>query len=213
MFESTKNYTVRFFAMKSTKRIIPLLIFCSVMIGFALGCIAEVYINPLNYISSTIRIQGVQTVDNQTSIVKDNKIEEKIYQARSAFNRSELYWLTMNVYHEARGENTFGKLMVALVTLARQDDGRWGDTIKEVVTAPYQFSWYSDGKSDIPNNATAWEESKQIAIFAQKIYKEIGHTLDITHYHNHSVNPEWAKKMEKILVVGNHTFYNDNLTN
>lgn len=125
------------------------------------------------------------------------------------FDRSELYWLTMNIYHESRGENPFGMLLVAFVTLDRLYDGRWGNTIKEVVTSPCQFSWYSDGKSDIPTDRDAWEESKKVALFAQMVFSPLKDVIDINHYHNKSVNPEWADDMEPVFVVGNHIFYQE----
>lgn len=125
------------------------------------------------------------------------------------FARGELYWLTLNIYHEARGENPFGMLLVGLVTLDRQADGRWGDTIKEVVTAPAQFSWYWDGKSDIPTDEKSWDLSKKVAMFAQMTYSSFGERIDITYYHRKDVNPYWADEFEKALAVGNHIFYRE----
>jgi len=132
-----------------------------------------------------------------------------ITEAEDDFARSETYWLTLNIYHEARGEHPFGMLMVALVTLDRQDDGRWGDTIKEVVTAPAQFSWYSDGKSDIPTDEESWELSKKVALFAQMTYSSFGDHFNVTHYHALSVSPYWKDELERALVFGNHVFYRE----
>lgn len=130
-------------------------------------------------------------------------------EAEEDFKRGELYWLTMNVYHEARGEKPFGMLLVALVTLDRQNDGRWGDTIKSVVTYPHQFSWHSDGKSDIPTDEKSWNMSKRIAIFAQMIYSMFGDQINITHYHNKTVDPYWSGELKRVLIAGNHIFYNE----
>ena len=49
-----------------------------------------------------------------------------------------LLWLTLNVYHEARGEPEVGQLAVAHVTLNRAMEER--TSIAEVVRKPYQFS-------------------------------------------------------------------------
>ena len=43
------------------------------------------------------------------------------------------------LYAEARGESRDGQLMVAQTILDRLGDGRWGDTIYDVVHAPGQY--------------------------------------------------------------------------
>lgn len=151
-----------------------------------------------------ISIGDLRVMDHESQM-----IELKAKQAQENFNRSELYWLTMNVYHESRGENPFGKLLVALVTLERQADGRWGDTIKEVVTCPSQFSWYNDGRPDIPEDSESWNTAKQVAKVALKVYKEMDDGIKVTHYHNGTVSPNWSKAMERVIVVGDHTFYQE----
>ncbi len=126
------------------------------------------------------------------------------------FDKGEVYWLTQNIYHEARGEDSFGQLMVGIVTLERLNNGRWGHTIKEVVTAPAQFSWYSDGKSDVPDDLEAWKGAKSIAMMSIMLYN----TLDrhgVMHYHNNKVLPYWAKsnQYEQVAIIGNHIFYKE----
>ena len=130
-------------------------------------------------------------------------------EAQEDFERAEKYWLTMNIYHESRGEEPLGMFLVALVTLDRQNDGRWGDTIKSVVTYPHQFSWYSDGKSDIPTNEKSWDQSKGVAFLAKMTYSIFGEWVNLTHYHNKTVDPQWSWEMERALAVGNHIFYRE----
>ena len=88
---------------------------------------------------------------------------------------SDVHCLAENIYHEARGESTAGKMAVALVTLNRVEDKRFPNTVCGVVkqTKYYpsgridlhscQFSWYCDGKSDKPIDKKCWEDALLIA--------------------------------------------------
>ena len=49
--------------------------------------------------------------------------------------------MALNIYHEARGEDTLGQYLVADVTLNRVADKRWPNTICKVVNQPWQFYW------------------------------------------------------------------------
>ena len=129
-----------------------------------------------------------------------------LYAADLNFTKGDVYWLTQNIYHEARGENLYGQLMIGIVTLDRLHSGKWGDTIKEVVTAPSQFSWYSDNKSDVPTDKKAWHGSISVAKLSLMLYSNMK-DHKIMYYHNNNVHPSWANKMIKIITIGNHTFY------
>ena len=50
-----------------------------------------------------------------------------------------IFWLAMNIYHEARGEQLAGQVAVGHVVLNRAE--RQGKPVKDIVLAPYQFSW------------------------------------------------------------------------
>ena len=123
-------------------------------------------------------------------------------------DKADIYWLSQNIYHEARGECNIGKLLVGIVTLERLDHGRWGNTVKDVVTSKHQFSWYWDGKSDIPKNKKEWKESKGVAILTYMVYSVFNST-GIMYYHNKSVSPSWSKKMTKVITMENHIFYRE----
>ena len=51
----------------------------------------------------------------------------------------ELHCLSLNVYHEARGEPIQGQLAVAYVTMNRLVSGRYPDSICNVVWQDRQF--------------------------------------------------------------------------
>lgn len=137
------------------------------------------------------------------------EVLELAQKTQQEFESEEMRWLALNIYFESRGEDPYGMLLVGLVTLDRVNKGKWGNTIEEVVTAPHQFSWYSDGKSDIPKNKKAWKKSKRIAFFANMIYSLMGDRIDLTYYHSKDVNPVWAKNLEMALTEGNHIFYRE----
>jgi spore germination cell wall hydrolase CwlJ-like protein len=128
-----------------------------------------------------------------------------------AYTDGDVYWMTQNIYHEARGESTYGQMMICLVTLQRLYSGRWGDTIKDVVTAPGQFTWYHDNKPDIPSDKKAWKTAKTIAIVVMYLYDDNNVTERIMYYHNNTVSPCWSKKMIRVAIIGNHIFYRERI--
>jgi len=125
-------------------------------------------------------------------------------------SKTDMYWLTQNVYWEARGQSKKGQALVALVTINRMKDGRWPNTIKGVVTQPYQFAWYSDGNPDIPKNKKAWNKATKVAEIICSIYD----TLDpaykrVLHFHEKNVDPHWKRHYVKFESIQNHVFYID----
>lgn len=123
-------------------------------------------------------------------------------------SKVDLYWLTQNIYHEARGEESLGMIMVGYVTLQRLTDGRWGNTIKKVVTSKHQFSWYWDGKSDIPKDELSWNMCKAAAMISI-LLNEITGYQGVVYYHDLRVNPKWKHTLEKLGKIGNHIVYKD----
>ena len=149
----------------------------------------------------------------------------------------EMHCLAKNIYFEARGESTKGKIAVANVTMNRVDSPKYPNTICGVVyQAKYskwwqqhngslvpirnqcQFSWYCDGKTDalyltnakgdvIKGNMQAWTDSLQIA--EDSIRGNITDiTLGATHYFNPDLaDPYWAYHYTKLTEIESHDFY------
>jgi spore germination cell wall hydrolase CwlJ-like protein len=128
--------------------------------------------------------------------------------ARDFPSKNDIYWLSQNIYHEARGESLYGKFMIGVVTLERLRCGKWGNNVKSVVTAPHQFSWYHKNKNYTIAENESWTLSQYVAIFTLSIFPEKSHN-GIMYYHNKNVHPLWASKMKKITEVGNHIFYKE----
>lgn len=84
------------------------------------------------------------------------KQEEKIGQMPAGF-RQDWAYLALTIYGEARGETPEGMQAVGSVMINRVNDGRWGATIREVVTQSrsnaagrtvFQFSCWGDENKD-----------------------------------------------------------------
>jgi spore germination cell wall hydrolase CwlJ-like protein len=116
--------------------------------------------------------------------------------------------LALNIYWEARNQNTAGQLAVAQVTMNRVNDQRYPDDVCEVVYDHKQFSWYWDGKSDTPKETKALEKAMMVASAAMH---GSGHTelRGVTHYHAVYSQPYWKDYMTKVAMIGDHVFYTE----
>jgi spore germination cell wall hydrolase CwlJ-like protein len=118
----------------------------------------------------------------------------------------------INIWMEARGESFEGKVAVAEVMLNRLKNGWWGDTLAEVVLAPYQFSgWNTNDRNRIAAMSLddsdvryqeclrAWQTAKTGTYFAK----------GAMFYFNPSVvkAPVWATPQRYLATIGSHKFY------
>jgi len=125
-----------------------------------------------------------------------------------AFELSPTDCLARNIYFEARGESTVGKIAVGLTVLNRAKSPRWPMEICGVVWDDWQFSWTKDGKRDIPADMDAFREAWLIAdALLQKEIGVIDFTENATHYHSDEIQPSWSEKLEFITQIGAHKFY------
>ena len=115
-----------------------------------------------------------------------------------------LFWLVLNVYHEARSEDFIGKKAVAHVVLNRRDVR--GLSIKEVIKQPYQFSWTHQIKNPIPKDLDSFLICWQAVEFA---INEYDFTRGATYYHLETIRPEWVYDNDMIYIgkFGTHMFY------
>jgi len=120
----------------------------------------------------------------------------------------KIFWLTINCYHEARGEPEQGQIRVCKVVLNRVADKRWPDTVKGVIYQPYQFSWTLDKKLWPIKN---YHALLKCAESATKAYLQwiVGNKYSgANHYYAASIPaPSWSKRMEFLEQVGDHRFY------
>ena len=133
--------------------------------------------------------------------------------------------LALNTYHEAKNQSMVGQIATAQVVMNRVEDKRFPNTVCEVVkqgpTRPSwedpnkeypirhrcQFSWYCDGKSDVPKNEKAWRKAQEYAYLVLYNRISIDVTEGATHYHATYVKPAWAKTKKRTTRIEKHIFY------
>lgn len=118
----------------------------------------------------------------------------------------DLTCMAKNIYFEARGEKDSGRAAVAFVTLNRVHSDNFPDSICEVVQQDEQFSWLSDGKSDIPKD---WPSYRRAMLIGAEVMADayLDPTDGATHYFAHElVNPYWADVFTTTAQIGGHTF-------
>ena len=115
--------------------------------------------------------------------------------------------LASAVYFEARGEPIEGQLAVAEVVLNRTRSGRYPDTICEVVTQPWQFSFVRRGIIPAANRRSdSWRRAVAIAriaeVRARRLLPE-----NVLWYHADYVSPSWGRRLARNTKIGLHIFY------
>jgi N-acetylmuramoyl-L-alanine amidase len=123
--------------------------------------------------------------------------------------------LSLNIYHEARGEPDTGQLAVAYVTLNRARSNNM--SVCDVVVEPHQFSWTTGGvmmrmkgwtlmPSRVPKDLKALHKAVAIAELAMSGGVE-DPTQGAVFYHADYVSPYWRSGMTQIVGIGQHLFY------
>lgn len=138
-------------------------------------------------------------VQNETNVSKNETHVLCLKDARCAK-------LSEAIVYEARGEPDIGKVAVAHVILNRKQDPRWGNSIRDVIHQPRQFSYLKDKHKQTPPTNNDWITARKIAhgVIFGYINSPVG---DATHYHAARVKPKWAKKLEPVAKIGQHIFY------
>ena len=129
--------------------------------------------------------------------------------------------LALNIFFEAAVESTAGKLAVAHVTLNRVKSNNYPNSICEVVKEGIhysnglpkrdrcQFSWYCDGKGDIPKKGRLWNESVDLANYVVERQNDLRDITDgATHYHATYIDaPKWTVQKKVMARIDRHIFY------
>lgn len=133
-------------------------------------------------------------------------------------SKEELICLALNDYWEARSEVMAGRVAVAKVVLNRAMDRRFPSNICDIVKQTRnraalhrcQFSWYCDGKSDVPYNPGAWRDSLKVAAAVLQKDANIPDPTDgALWYHADFIRPAWAQEYETTTIIGAHVFYRE----
>lgn len=136
--------------------------------------------------------------------------------------RAERTCLAQAVYHEARGEPESGQWAVAEVILNRVKSSRYPDTICGVVYQNAnlrnrcQFSFACDGQPDSGGDGNriireSWVKANLIAEAAYQRFEAGDYQTELPastlYYHNGTVSPAWASRLQSVGRIGGHIFY------
>jgi len=148
----------------------------------------------------------------EIQVVHDDVQEIKQFLVRTPerlkYTTADAQCLAKNIYHEAGVEPIEGKFAVAQVTLNRLKEGRWGNTICDVVYSKAQFSWtLSKRKVREEPKGELWTESVTVARTVLDKGVRVPSLAQSTYYHADYVKPLWVKSVAKIQQVGQHIFY------
>lgn len=126
-----------------------------------------------------------------------------------SYNKTDLFCLAKNIYHEASGESRLGKFAVAQVTLNRMKHPEFKNTVCGVVFERNQFSWANNGRLrwTRPSNE-AWRESVEIAEQALKKGFRVKGMETAIFYHADYVRPGW-RGVKRLTKIGAHIFYRE----
>jgi spore germination cell wall hydrolase CwlJ-like protein len=117
------------------------------------------------------------------------------------------------IYFEARGEPEESQAAVAQVVLNRVSSGLYPPTICSVVYQNRrhfngcQFSFACSGNSLRITEPDAWRQAQRIAAEVTNGSTYLSEIGGSTHFHANYVRPRWARRLEKMDVIGHHIFY------
>jgi spore germination cell wall hydrolase CwlJ-like protein len=120
--------------------------------------------------------------------------------------------LATTVYLEARDQSELGQRAVAEVALRRQENGRWGDSVCDVVTSPKQFApTLVNPGVQVGGDIEAWTRAINVALAAQKDWQQpVADRHEVVPGASHFValglaKPAW-RNYPTVATIGDHTF-------
>ncbi len=154
---------------------------------------------------STMTVEAKSPLPELPQVVSNSDPEDRDYLIRT-------------IAFEASDEPEEGKAAVAHVILNREKSGRWGESIKDVVTRPWQFEpWMTRRKQmvELSQNDPRYRDAARIAdaVLSGQIPDP---TAGATHFLNPTIVrqrrggslPSWARGEGQ--PIGRHTFYSPN---
>ena len=121
-----------------------------------------------------------------------------------------LLWLSLTIFHEARGTPEKPQIAVAQVALNRAKASN--ESVKEVVTKPHQFTWTKSKKKRM---SKPWKTDSDVfvacSVNAVKAMVIPDITGGATHYHEAKMRriPKWAAKMQRTARIWPFVFYKE----
>ncbi len=148
------------------------------------------------------------------SVEANPRARSTVFRAASPGDQlRSLQCLAEAIYYEARSENEDGQRAVAQVVLNRVRHPAWPASVCGVVyQGPLragggcQFTFTCDGALVRLPFGADWARARRLAAeaLAGNVFAPAGLA---TNYHTHQVLPDWAFRLPKTTVIGNHIFY------
>lgn len=195
----------------------------------ALGAICATLLGAELYLINTVssRLDSLEELISANSGSDTSlSLETEAIGGDDFFSERDIECLATNAYFEARNEPVAGQVGVTQVVLNRVDSELFPDDVCSVIyqgetyrdedgnRVPRrnrcQFSWWCDGRSDIPRN---WKKYSEIYQIVAEVARDRANDQgsDITNgslfYHADYVNPRWNRRMDKEVQLGRHIFY------
>jgi hypothetical protein len=152
--------------------------------------------------------QETETVDAKPSLTADGEVIPR-------FDAEDRDFMIRTIVFEAASEPEEGKIAVAYVILNRIKSGGWGDSIKDVVTSPWQFEpWMTkrDAMEKLSRDDPSYRNAAQIAdaVLAGQVPDPTAGAMyflnpTIVRQRRGGSLPAWAQGDGQ--VIGSHTFY------
>lgn len=117
-----------------------------------------------------------------------------------------IIWLALCIYFEGRGEPKEGQVAIGHVIMNRVE--RRDASIKDIVNAPWQFSWLNPGvKRPSIDDFVALEECFRSALDCLGERLEGKDFFGADHYYAEYISaPSWAGKLKLVKKIGQHIF-------
>src|SRR5262245_22915121 len=187
-----------------------LFLLAPILLGGATPVHAALGIEPQR-LSPAATQRTMDTVDSKMPI-------PELRQTVSNYDSEERDYLIRTIAFEASGEPEEGKAAVAHVILNRERSGRWGDSIKDVVTRPWQFERWTTRRTEMEKLSPDDPRYQDAARIAEAVLtgQMPDPTAGATHFLNPTVVrqrrggslPSWARGEGQ--PIGRHTFYSPN---
>ena len=120
---------------------------------------------------------------------------------------TDVFWLGINAYHEARGESTLGIMLTCYVVLNRTASKRWPESIYGVIHQKHQFSWVGNKKVHPIKNYAALLQCLKLAAKAYVGWHFGVRYEGINHYHRTDIDPLWSDDQQAAMTEGSHVFF------
>jgi Cell Wall Hydrolase len=154
---------------------------------------------------------AVETADTKSPLTE-------LRQVVPNYSAEDRDYLIRTIAFEASDESDEGKAAVAHVILNRTKSGRWGDSIKDVVTHPWQFEPWMTRREEMEKLSLDDPRYRNAARIADAVLsgQMPDPTAGATHFLNPTVVrqrrggslPSWARGEGQ--PIGRHTFYSPN---